>query len=81
MKTINISHNGKNYKVNISYLPAWPEGYYKADLIDKELLDDFRSPIYISKNEGKLSLPPFKNLAEATFLMSLVTGILTQPEL
>lgn len=75
MKTVSISYQKKTYKVNISFLTAWPDGFYKIDWDDKDLLKLYSSPVYVSKSADRLVIPPVKTLDEATFLMSLATAI------
>jgi hypothetical protein len=75
MKTVSISYHEKNYKVNISFLEAWPDGFYKIDWEDKDLLKLYSSPVYISKSANRLVIPPVKTLNEVTFLMSLISAI------
>lgn len=78
MKKIQIDYKNDIYEVNVTYINAFPYGYYKIEWDNAELLKIIASPVYISSNkEGGLSIPYCTNLAELTLLFSITSGIFT----
>jgi len=76
MKKIPITHEDKNYQVNVTLIEAYSSGYFIIEWKNKTLQRIIPSPIYMEyRNGNSMVLPPSRNLKELTFFTSIAQGI------
>jgi len=76
MKKILITHQDKDYEVEVTLVEAYSSGYFIIEWEDKTLQEIQASPIYMEYRNGScMVLPPSRNVTELTFFTSIAQGI------
>ena len=76
MKKIPITHENKEYQIEVVLVESYSSGYFKVEWANKKLQKILASPIYMEYRCGSgMVLPPARNVKELSFFTSIAQGI------
>ena len=76
MKKIPITHEDKEYQIEVVLVESYSSGYFKVEWANKKLQKIVVSPIYMEYRCGSgMVLPPARNVKQLTFFTSIAQGI------
>ena len=76
MRKIPITHEDKEYQIEVVLVESYSSGYFKVEWANKKLQKIVASPIYMEYRCGNgMVLPPARNVNQLTFFTSIAQGI------